>query len=73
MYHVFLINLLAVLAARHFFYSSSRHRDVRHFLNLCTTAPPRRFFSLKCSCHCISATAAPRHLILAPPHDILGN
>ena len=23
----------------------SHHRDVRHFFNLCATAPPRRYFS----------------------------
>ena len=48
---------------------SSRHRDVQHLLNLCTTAP---FFRLKFSRHRNSATAAPRHLILEPPRHILG-
>ena len=33
----------SVLGARHFL--SLRHRDVRHLLNHCATAPLRRFFS----------------------------
>ena len=47
----------------HFF--STGHRDMRHR----TTAP---FFRLKFSRYRISATAAPRHLILSPPRHILG-
>ena len=48
----------------------ARHRDVRHFLNLCATAPLRRLFSYYFRAMVL---AAPRHLILAPPRHILGD
>ena len=50
-----------MLGARHLI--SSRHREVRHFLNLCTTAP---FFQLKFSRHRISANAALNFSATAP-------
>ena len=52
---------------------SSRNRDVRHFFNPCATAPRhhRVVFQLQLFRHLISATAVPRHLILAPLHHTL--
>ena len=63
-------HLCAVLGARHFFqFAPMHHTPLFQSLCHCTTAP---LFQLKFSRHSISATAAPRHLILAPPHHILG-
>ena len=52
---------------------SSRNRDVRQFFNPCATGPRhhRAVFQIQLFRHLISATAVPRHLILAPLHHIL--
>ena len=52
---------------------SSRNRDVRQFFNPCATGPRHHLavFQLQLFLHLISATAVPRHLILAPLHHIL--
>ena len=58
-----------MLGPRHFFYIAAP-RNAPHFLSLRhrITVP---FFQLKFSHHRINATAAPLHLILAPPRHIL--
>ena len=56
--------------ATFFLFAPPRRAPLLKSLGHRTTAP---LFQLKYSRHCISAIAAPRHWILAPPRHILGN